>query len=372
MRRLARRLRRSSALLCFAGAATIGVRAADRMALWRIVHDKCVPDQKANGAPAPCARVDLAGGEDSGVAILKDLHGVAQHLAIPTRRVAGIESPAAPRRRRAQLLARGLGGARHSSTRACSANCRAMRSASPSTPRAGAARTSCTFISIASRPTCATRSPPMRGELDADWHVLPFTLAGRRYWARRLDSADLSDAAPFRLLADGVAGARSDMAHETLVAIGATSRRSTPGFVLLADHADLTAAAMARICWTRPARSPARRAEAAPTPPFDRRSRSWRSLAPARGATVAHNLQPTAASMCRNGAAACGCIAARVAVYAFDPEDRARRYARSSRLPGSPMRWCGSTSISRRRPCMSRPAMARVMTGRFPRAGPAM
>ena len=34
-------------------------RAADPDALWKIVHDKCVPDQEQNGDPAPCALVDL-------------------------------------------------------------------------------------------------------------------------------------------------------------------------------------------------------------------------------------------------------------------------------------------------------------------------
>jgi len=65
-------------------------------------------------------------------------------------------------------------------------------------------------------------------------------LNGRSYWARRLDSADLSDAAPFRLLADGVEGARDHMGLETLVAVGAMFA-GKPGFVLLADHAELAA-----------------------------------------------------------------------------------------------------------------------------------
>jgi CDP-diacylglycerol pyrophosphatase len=88
-------------------------------------------------------------------------------------------------------------------------------------------------------------APDVRAALDAyddnltaDWRLLSFKLAGRVYWARRLDSNDLSDAAPFRLLADGVAGAKEAMAQETLVAIGATFSPATPGFVLLADHAD--------------------------------------------------------------------------------------------------------------------------------------
>ena len=77
-----------------------------------------------------------------------------------------------------------------------------------------------------------------RDKLTADWQILPFPLAGRRYWARRLDSPDLADAAPFRLLADGLAGAKDDMAGETLVVIGATFEPGQPGFVMLADRAD--------------------------------------------------------------------------------------------------------------------------------------
>ncbi len=66
---------------------------ADPKALWRIVHDECVPHVEAGLGPKPCERVDLDGGVDQGVAILKDLVGVAQMLAIPTRRITGIEDP---------------------------------------------------------------------------------------------------------------------------------------------------------------------------------------------------------------------------------------------------------------------------------------
>ena len=48
---------------------------------------------EAGLGPKPCERVDLDGGVDQGVAILKDLVGVAQMLAIPTRRITGIEDP---------------------------------------------------------------------------------------------------------------------------------------------------------------------------------------------------------------------------------------------------------------------------------------
>ena len=64
--------------------------AADANALWHIVSEQCVPDQKQNHSPKPCEQVDLAGG----YAVLKDLVGNTQYLLIPTARISGIESPA--------------------------------------------------------------------------------------------------------------------------------------------------------------------------------------------------------------------------------------------------------------------------------------
>ena len=69
------------------------VAAADPNALWDIVHGQCVPDERTDHDPAPCALVDLDGGEPRGYAVLKDLVGATQFLLIPTERVDGIESP---------------------------------------------------------------------------------------------------------------------------------------------------------------------------------------------------------------------------------------------------------------------------------------
>ena len=67
---------------------------ADALALWHIVHDQCVAHFIANRDPAPCRAVRIEDGEDTGYAVLKDLVGATQFLAIPTRRVSGIEDPA--------------------------------------------------------------------------------------------------------------------------------------------------------------------------------------------------------------------------------------------------------------------------------------
>ena len=55
---------------------------ADRTTLWRIVHGLCVAEQESKGSPGPCAVVDLAPGEEQGVALLKDIFGATQYLAI--------------------------------------------------------------------------------------------------------------------------------------------------------------------------------------------------------------------------------------------------------------------------------------------------
>jgi CDP-diacylglycerol pyrophosphatase len=223
------------------GALVVGVvfavRAADRMVLWRIVHDQCVPDQMTNGAPKPCALVDIADGEDKGVAILKDINGIAQHLAIPTRRIAGMESPdildpALPNYWRAAWAARAFLNARLPHELPRDAIGLAINAASRRSQDQLHIHIDC----VAPRVRDALGA--YSANLTADWHVLPFTLSGRRYWARRLDSIDLSDAAPFLLLADGVAGAKGDMAQETLAVVGATFAPASPGFILLADHAD--------------------------------------------------------------------------------------------------------------------------------------
>jgi CDP-diacylglycerol pyrophosphatase len=210
---------------------------ADRMVLWHIVHDQCVVDQKTHGAPAPCALVDIADGEDRGVAILKDIHGIAQYLAIPTRLVQGMESPelldpALPNYWRAAWRARNYLDAR----------------LPHALPRDGVGL----VVNAASRrsqdqlhihidcvaPDVRAALAAYREHLGADWHVLPFKLGGRRYWARRLDSVDLAGVSPFLLLADGVNGAKGAMGEETLVAIGETFAPVERGFILLADRAD--------------------------------------------------------------------------------------------------------------------------------------
>jgi CDP-diacylglycerol pyrophosphatase len=65
--------------------------ALDRQALWSVVK-ACVADHKLTGAPFPCLKVDLAGGEERGYVVLC---APLEHDTIlaPTRKIVGVEDP---------------------------------------------------------------------------------------------------------------------------------------------------------------------------------------------------------------------------------------------------------------------------------------
>jgi CDP-diacylglycerol pyrophosphatase len=225
-------------LLLAAGVSAFDAPArADPMALWRIVHDACVPHFEAGEGPKPCERVDLSGGVEEGVAILKDLVGVAQMLAIPTRRITGIEDPQmlapdAPKVFFAAWEAKPLVEARLHHALPREAIAIAINSKWARTQDQLHLHVDCVAISVADTLADAHSS------LDETWRAMTVPLKGRVYLARRVDSADLSDVAPLSLLADGVEGARAHMDAYSLAAIGATFD-GKPGFVLLADQFSL-------------------------------------------------------------------------------------------------------------------------------------
>jgi CDP-diacylglycerol pyrophosphatase len=243
MLRSARRWRWYGLAVLAVAASIVASRAADRLALWKIVHDQCVADEKINGSPAPCETVDLSAGEENGVAILKDIVGVAQFLAIPTRRITGVEAPEilgenAPNYWRSAWAARRLVEKRLAKSMPREAVGMAINSSIARSQDQLHIHIDCVA------PATAAALAAHAGELTGQWRPLSFDLGGRHYDARRLDSENLSDADPFHLLADGEADARDNMALETLVVIGAHFG-AQDGFVLLADRVDKSAGDMA-------------------------------------------------------------------------------------------------------------------------------
>ncbi len=232
------RRRLGGALALAAVLGLLGGRAAfaDRLAIWRIVHQTCVPaGDKGAPLPKPCLSVDLSKGE----AVIKDQRGVAQLLEIPTARVTGIEDPQvlapeappyfadawrarekmklflpAPPPREALVVTVNSSWARGQDQLHLHIDC----------IRADVAR------------TLGAYAP----HFDAQWRPMTDALNGRKYWARRVDSADLAGVDPFRLLADEMPDAKGAMGTWSLAAAPLLFD-GKPGFVLLADQFGLEA-----------------------------------------------------------------------------------------------------------------------------------
>jgi CDP-diacylglycerol pyrophosphatase len=218
--------------------AALSSHAADPDALWKIVHDKCVPDQQQKADPAPCALVDLQEGDARGYVVLKDIVGATQYLLIPTARVPGIES--------AILIAPGAPNYFADAWRERSYTERAARR---SLPREA--------ISLAINSAFGRSQNQLHIHIDCvrtdvravlqrqlaaigdSWAPLSEPLAGHRYRAMRVLGDALGETNPFALLADGVPGARTAMGEQTLVIVGAEFDSGNLGFIILTDRVDL-------------------------------------------------------------------------------------------------------------------------------------
>jgi CDP-diacylglycerol pyrophosphatase len=211
---------------------------ADPDALWKIVHDKCVPDQEQNGDPAPCALVDLREGDAKGYVVLKDLVGATQYLLIPTARVSGIESalllaPEAPNYfadawRERSYTER---AAQHPLPR--QAISLAINSAFGRSQNQLHIHIDCIRADVGA---VLQRQLAVIGD---SWAPLSEPLGGHHYRAVRVQADALDGTNPFKLLADGVPGARMAMGEQTLVVVGAELAGGSQGFIILSDQVNL-------------------------------------------------------------------------------------------------------------------------------------
>jgi CDP-diacylglycerol pyrophosphatase len=223
----------AAALLVSATTAGVSRADADPGALWNIVHDRCVPDQLAHGDPAPCAMVDPSAGS----AVLKDLVGATQFLLIPTERSSGIDDPAilapgAPNYFAAAWRARSFVDERAGAELPRSWLSLAINSAFARSQDQLHIHVDCV------RPDVHAALTEHAAAIGPGWAPFPVPLAGHRYDAMSVPGDDLGAVDPFVLLADGMAGARDDMAARTLVVVGSVGDDGRPGFVILSDRAD--------------------------------------------------------------------------------------------------------------------------------------
>jgi CDP-diacylglycerol pyrophosphatase len=204
-------------------------------ALWRIVHEACVPNQEKQGDPAPCTLVNLK----QGYALLKDKVGKTQYLLVPTARISGIESASllagdTPNYWKAAWDSRAQVSQRLGRTLPRDAIGMAVNSAFGRSQNQLHIHIDCVASDVRAQ---------LRAHLSAigpRWASLPFHLDGHPYRARRVDSASLQGVNPFVLLAqDAQQSTVHDMKRRTLAVVGVVFEDGSDGFILLTDTADV-------------------------------------------------------------------------------------------------------------------------------------
>jgi len=220
-----------AALLALAGTAH-----ADSDALWKIVSDKCLPDERDHGQPAPCAKVDLG----KGYVVLKDIVGETQYLLMPTAKITGIEDPAVLAPNAPNFFADAW-AERHYLIEAAKrdlprdAISLAINSVYGRTQNQLHIHIDCAAIGLRDKIAANIAA------VGDHWAPLPVQLNGRNYQAMRVTGETFDGVNPFRLVADGIPGASQAMDRHTIVVVGATLPGGAPGFVVLDKEANVPA-----------------------------------------------------------------------------------------------------------------------------------
>ena len=201
-----------------------GVRAAPPDALWHVVHDLCMVDQKLLGRPTPCLEVNLAGG----YAVVPDPAKRAHLLLVPTRRLKGIEDPRlldpeAPNYWREAWAARRWLAARVRGDLPRDAIALAINSVSGRSQDQLHIHISCI------EPAFGNALSALAPNIDESWSTR--TIFDRR-WRVRLFRGDELDLDLFRVVAQAGETAGAHMGQQTIMAVGARTQTG-PGFYLL-------------------------------------------------------------------------------------------------------------------------------------------
>ena len=222
------------ALLALLAAA--GPASADPDALWKIISEKCLPNEREYGQPAPCAKVDLDGGEARGYVVLKDNVGDTQYLVMPTAKITGIEDPAVLAPGAPNYFADAWNEHHYIEDAAKHPLPRNAISLAVNSPH-GRTQNQLHIHIDCIRPEIRDALEREQAAISDQWAPFPEPLAGHRYRTIRVAGETLG-ADPFKLLANGLPGARAAMRDWTLVVAGAFPAGGKPGFVILADQTD--------------------------------------------------------------------------------------------------------------------------------------
>lgn len=203
-------------------------------ALWTIVSQQCLPDLQHNGSSAPCALIER-GDRPDGFAILKDVEGKSQYLLIPTARVQGIETPTLLQAQAPHYFSFAWDN-RHLVSAALGRQLQDDE------------------VSLAINPLHARSQQQLHIHIDCvnagvrhdlSRYAVPF---GKRWTAiesnhrklnvRRMTIAQLHATNLFKLVADTIPGAATDMAGETILVTGAGAASESAGIYVVEGNYD--------------------------------------------------------------------------------------------------------------------------------------
>ena len=209
-----------------------------RNALWEVVHNVCVPGQLQRGDPMPCLQVSVSEGIDRGFAVLRDPRGGTQFLLIPTTPISGIESTRARER-----------GAANYFDLAWEARTNLNQVLQRELPRDDVGLAINSIVSRSQdqlhihfsciRPDVYKTLHEKGQGIGGHWAPFRAKLYWQPYLAMWVPGDRLGAHNPFRLLAEDVPGASSNMANRTLLVFGLTRSDGTLGFVLLAGEVNI-------------------------------------------------------------------------------------------------------------------------------------
>jgi CDP-diacylglycerol pyrophosphatase len=217
------------------------VRQTGPDALWASVHYVCVPTKRWLGVSLPCTFVDVRNGEQNGYAVLRDIRGYQRYLVTPTQWISGIESSV--------LLNAGTPNYFAYAWQSRSFLEKRVRQTLPRdeialavNPPSNRSQDHLHIHIGCIKPEVRAALREHQSEIGPSWTPFPTPLVGSTYQAIRINAEDLDRINPFKVLADGLPGAKARMGSYTLAAVGATFADGTAGFILLASDSDLSQA----------------------------------------------------------------------------------------------------------------------------------
>ncbi|MFC0228723.1 CDP-diacylglycerol diphosphatase [Serratia aquatilis] len=196
----------AAVLVAAASALYFWLKPAHPDALWHIVSQQCLPNQRQNHNPAPCAQVD----EQAGFVVLKDRNGPLQYLLMPSTKISGIESPQVLQSDTANFFALAW-QARHFMADKYGKPIEDANISLAINSEYGRTQNQLHIHISCLRPAVKNKLAQLNVDFSEQWQQLPGDLMDKAYLFRRVTTSELQQQGAFRLLAQGVDGARENM-----------------------------------------------------------------------------------------------------------------------------------------------------------------